>query len=228
MWNCRCKVPWLCSDDFLEGLRLWRAACGLCERARDTAAREIDLEGVVCVSFGVAQQHVRRASEGRGIGRLPAQSSFGLWIAPRPVRDAPERETSLLDDIAIELEPNRDRNEGECIREPVANFQVRVVRGEALRGKCHRNNDLAALRLVSRCGVSPGSRWKSANAITRSPDAPLTWTFASNIASATHMSDGCVAMQASLPPRIACMRLWPSMAEQPLAGSRLLQAVAVS
>src|SRR5262249_42318895 len=113
MWKCRCKVPWLCSDDFLGGLRLWRAACGLCERARDRAAREIDLEGVVCVSFGVAQQHVRRAGERRGIGRLPAQSSFGLWIVPRPVRDTPERETSLLDDIAIELEPNRDRNEGE-------------------------------------------------------------------------------------------------------------------
>jgi hypothetical protein len=84
------------------------------------------------------------------------------------------------------------------------------------------------LRLVSRCGVSSGNRWKSANAITRSPDVPLTWTFASNIASATHMSDGCVAMQASLLPRIACMRLWPSMAEQPLPGSRLLQGVAVS
>jgi Domain of unknown function (DUF1330) len=58
--------------------------------------------------------------------------------------------------------------------------------------------------------------------------APQEWTFASNIASATHMSDGCVAMQASLLPRIACMRLWPLMAEQPLPGSRLLQGVAVS
>ena len=56
----------------------------------------------------------------------------------------------------------------------------------------------------------------------------MTWTFASSIASATHMSDGCIAMQASLVPRIACMRLWPSMAEQPLPGSRLLQGVAVS
>ena len=31
------------------------------------------------------------------------------------------------------------------------------------------------------------------------------------------MSDGCTAMQASLVPRIACMRLWPSIAEQPRA-----------
>src|SRR5262245_3524520 len=147
MWKCRCKVPWLCSDDFLGGLRLWRAACGLCECAHDTAAREIDLEGVVCVSFGVAQQHIRRASERRGISRLPTQSSFGLRIAPRLVGDTPERETPLLDDTAIELEPNRNRNDGERVREPVPNFQVREVRGEAFRRKFHRNNDLAGIEI---------------------------------------------------------------------------------
>src|ERR1700736_1403456 len=135
MWKCQCKVPWPCSDDFLGGLRLWRAARGLCERARDTAAREIDLEGVVRVALSVAQQHVRRASERRGIGRLPAQGGFGLWVAPRPVRDTPERETSLLDGVAIEFEPNRDRNKGERIREPVANFWVRIVPGERFRGQ---------------------------------------------------------------------------------------------
>ena len=32
-------------------------------------------------------------------------------------------------------------------------------------------------------------------------------------------------MQASLVPRIACMRLWPPIAEQPLPGSRLLHGV---
>ena len=57
---------------------------------------------------------------------------------------------------------------------------------------------------------------------------PGTCTFASSTASATHMSEGCVAMQASLAPRIACMRLRPPIAEQPLPGSRLLQGVAVS
>ena len=35
-------------------------------------------------------------------------------------------------------------------------------------------------------------------------------------------------MQESLVPRIACMRLWPSMAEQPLPGSRLLHDVTTS
>src|SRR6266403_318900 len=45
---------------------------------------------------------------------------------------------------------------------------------------------------------------------------PVTFTVASSSASATHMSDGCTAMQASLMPRIAFMRLRPPMAEQPL------------
>ncbi len=64
--------------------------------------------------------------------------------------------------------------------------------------------------------------------MTRSPRGPVTWTFASSTASATHMSEGCTAMQASLVPRIAFMRLRPPMAEQPLPGSRLLQGVAIS
>src|SRR5262249_23990699 len=133
MWKCRCKVPWLCSDDFLGRLRLRRAARRLCECARDAAAREIDLESVMRVASGVAQLHVRRASECRGIDRLPAQGRFSPLIAPWFVRDTPERESSLLDGVAIELEPDCDGNQGERIRESVANLQVRIVRGEAFR-----------------------------------------------------------------------------------------------
>ena len=110
MWKCRCKMPWLCSDDFLRRLRLRRAAYGLCERARNAAARELDLEGVVRGALGVAQQHVRGAKERRGIGRLPSQRGFSLWIAPRLVRDTPKRQAPFQDGVAIELEPNRDRN----------------------------------------------------------------------------------------------------------------------
>src|SRR5258707_7162477 len=40
-------------------------------------------------------------------------------------------------------------------------------------------------------------------------------TVASSTASATHMSEGCTAMQLSLVPRIAFMRLRPPTAEQP-------------
>src|SRR6266478_1191049 len=58
-------------------------------------------------------------------------------------------------------------------------------------------------RLLSISGVFPGTRWKSANAMVRSPGGPVTWTFASIAARATHMSEGCVAMQVSLVAGIA-------------------------
>jgi hypothetical protein len=51
---------------------------------------------------------------------------------------------------------------------------------------------------------------------------------ASNAVMATHMSDGLVAMQCSLVPRIARVRLLPVIAEHPVPGSRLLQGMALS
>ena len=62
----------------------------------------------------------------------------------------------------------------------------------------------------------------------RGPSGPCTCTTASSAAIATAMSEGWVAMQCSLVPRIACIRLMPSIAEQPLPGSRLLHGVVVS
>src|SRR3989442_15907370 len=64
--------------------------------------------------------------------------------------------------------------------------------------------------------------------IAREPFGPCTWIVASNAAIATHMSDGLVAMQCSLVPRTASVRLLPVMAGQPVPGSRLLQGIAVS
>src|SRR5437868_4601073 len=64
--------------------------------------------------------------------------------------------------------------------------------------------------------------------MAREPLAPCTWIVASNAAIATHMSDGFVAMQCSLVPRTARVRLLPVIAGQPVPGSRLLQGIAVS
>src|ERR1700736_3550170 len=61
--------------------------------------------------------------------------------------------------------------------------------------------------------------------IAREPLGPCTWIVASNAAIATHMSDGFVAMQCSLVPRTASVRV---LAGQPVPGSRLLQGMAVS
>jgi hypothetical protein len=51
---------------------------------------------------------------------------------------------------------------------------------------------------------------------------------ASSAAIATHISEGLLAMQDSLVPRIASIRLLPLIAGQPVPGSRLLQGIAVS
>ena len=51
---------------------------------------------------------------------------------------------------------------------------------------------------------------------------------ASRAANATFMSDGFVAMQCSLVPKMARLRFTPVMAAQPEPGSRLLQGIVVS
>ena len=79
------------------------------------------------------------------------------------------------------------------------------------------------VRAVAGQAVELGERDRRARRRARS-----TRTTASSAASATHMSDGCVAMQCSLAPRIAWMRLKPSIAGQPVPGSRLLHGVPVS
>src|SRR5215468_6375098 len=64
--------------------------------------------------------------------------------------------------------------------------------------------------------------------IARAPLGPCTWIVASSAAIATHMSEGLVAMQCSLVPRIASIRLAPVIAGHPVPGSRLLHGIAVS
>jgi hypothetical protein len=86
----------------------------------------------------------------------------------------------------------------------------------------------SAASSVSTCGVLPGSRWKSASGMRRAPRTLSTSTIASSAASATHMSEGFVAMHDSLTPRTPRLRLNPPIASHPLPGSRLLQAAAES
>ncbi|MCY1242050.1 hypothetical protein D9M72_549890 [compost metagenome] len=60
------------------------------------------------------------------------------------------------------------------------------------------------------------------------PLADTVSTCASSARNATAMSDECTAMHRALPPKIAWMRLKPSIAAQPLPGMRLLQGFVVS
>src|SRR5262245_40650734 len=59
---------------------------------------------------------------------------------------------------------------------------------------------------------------QGAKSILFAPCGPSTCTTASSANSATHISDGCVAIHCSLAPKIAWMRLKPSSAPQPEPG----------
>jgi hypothetical protein len=60
------------------------------------------------------------------------------------------------------------------------------------------------------------------------PSLATVSTRASSAAMATPMSDGFAAMQSSLTPSTAFMRLRPCSAAQPEPGARLLQGLVVS
>src|SRR5689334_10360877 len=115
MSNCRYRMPWLCSEYLLERLRLRRAACCLRERPHDAAMRQTDLEGIMPVALGAAQQHVRSAGEGGGRGGLAAKRALGLRVAPRLVRNAAERKSPFPYGVAVEFQPDRDGDESEGI-----------------------------------------------------------------------------------------------------------------
>ena len=72
--------------------------------------------------------------------------------------------------------------------------------------------------------AASGSGWNSAIGTLRVPVGPAISTNASKAASATHRSDGCVAMQASDQPRTAWLRVTPPIAEQPDPATRRLQS----
>jgi len=72
-----------------------------------------------------------------------------------------------------------------------------------------------------------GQQMEVAKGISREPEALRTVITASRAAKATFMSEGLVAMQSLLVPRMARVRLSPSIAEHPVPGVRLLQGIAV-
>src|SRR5262249_24911698 len=141
------KPSLLCSQDLLVGLRLRGGTRRLRDRAHNAPARQVDLEGVVPEALGVAQNEIRGLGERRLAGRLSPKLSFGLCVAPRLMCDAAKRKTRLLDGVAVKLEANRDRYQRECIGEPIAHFEIRVVRLEAPRRQLDRRNELVGLEV---------------------------------------------------------------------------------
>ncbi len=138
-----------------------------------TRARQLDLEGVVREALGVAQHQVRRTGECRKACGLAAQRRLGARVAPRLVRDAAERQPRLFDRVAVELQRRRDRYQRERIGQAIADFQIGVILGKALRRKLHRGDDLVrmqigvALRRVARQPMKVGKRDRALAGRTR-------------------------------------------------------------
>jgi hypothetical protein len=152
------------------------------------------LEVVVAEAAYRAGRHRRRAGSFPRC-RRPAQQRLGFTVAPRLVRDAAERKPRLLDRAAFDIEADRDRDQGERVGQAIADLQVGVVAGKALRRQLDRGDDLVRpqiavdLRRIARQAVEIGKR-----DVARSPPLPVASTRASRAASATHMSEGWVAM----------------------------------
>jgi len=84
---------------------------GLIQRAHDAAPGEIDLEIVVAVSFGVAQNDLRGFGEGVLRDGLTCQNCLGFRIAPGFVGDAAECQPCLANGPVIDLKRGRDGNQ---------------------------------------------------------------------------------------------------------------------
>src|SRR5262245_3131701 len=117
------------SRDLFVGLRLRDTACGLREGANKSAARQTDLEGVASKTLGLAKQNIGGLSERGFARRFSAQRRFRFGIPPGLLSNAAERKARFADLVSLQLEADCDRNQRKSIGQPVADFQIGVVRG---------------------------------------------------------------------------------------------------
>ena len=92
----------------------------------------------------------------RLIRRLALQGGLRCGVAPWLVGDASESQACVLDRAAFEFQRGRDRDERECIGQPIADFQVGIVRGESARRKFDRDDDLVRPQIGVDMGRLPG------------------------------------------------------------------------
>src|SRR4029077_11891390 len=79
---------------------------------------------------------------------MASQCRLCLGFAPRFVCDPTKRETRLLDPATLKLESGRNRDQRKRVGQPVADFQIAVIGGKALRGKLDSRDDFARLEIV--------------------------------------------------------------------------------
>src|SRR5262249_57484249 len=113
--------------DPLVRLRLRGSPRRLGQRTQDAAPRQLDLEVVVAEAARVSQHGLSCMQEIFARGRRSVELRFGLTIAPRLVRDAAERQTRLLDRVALDFEADRHGYQGEPIRPPTPHLLLTLV-----------------------------------------------------------------------------------------------------
>ena len=156
------------------------------------------------------------SSAGRDRLRAARHLALGRLDAPGLVRHAAQRDAAR----AVALHDRGDGDQREGVRSAVAHLAIEMRAADRL-GQRHRRDQLAGLERRSRCAAcfpaAGGNRRSGWCAPSRS--GRTVSTVASSTRIATAMSLGCVAMQASLTPTMACCRLKPPIAAQPLPGA---------
>ena len=151
------------------------------------------------------------AAKASSVAGAPRSASSAARRPPRLVRDAAERDPAVPHDAVAHVERGGHRDERERERRAVAHLAVaRAARRARSGGSSTAVIELAGL--AARCraaGSSPGRRCSSGMRDRARAVAALDVDVASSAASATPMSDGCVATQASECPRIAWLRCRP-------------------
>src|SRR6266849_5908982 len=152
------------SFDPLVRLRLRGPARRLRQRAHDAAPRQLDLEIVMPEAARIAQHGLGRPQEILRRWRRSVEPCLGFTVAPWLVRDPAEREPRLLDRAGLDIEPDRDRHEGERIRQAIADLEIGVVVGKAFGRQLDRRDDLVRpqiaveLRRIARQTMEIGKR----------------------------------------------------------------------
>ena len=174
-------------------------------------AGERDLEIVVAIAACVLERGhtggVKRRSRHRGA----VERGFGFRRSPRLVGQAAECDARGAHLSPVARHDHRDRNERERVGSAVAHLAIDLPARRRRRQHAPTGSVRPApapFRYAACCRAHDRARRSGSSVSHRR--APTVSTRASSAVIATAMSDGCAAMQSSLTPSTAFMRLKPA------------------
>ena len=159
---------------------------------------------------------VRRGRNASGTGGCPMRLSSAARTRHGLAGDAPERDGRGADVAVLDVKSGRHRDEGERVAVPVADLQIPASARRMATAATRYRGSIRRVQCVVALGVIAGQREELLDGrLSAPPSGPCTWTVASRIARATAMSDGWIATQSSLAPKMACSRLKPVLCRAP-------------